>query len=150
LNGNLTQKGTQHYIHDYRNRIVSATDGSSQVKFKYDALGRRTQKDVTIGSQSKTTNFYYAGHQAIEERDGSDHVIRQLIYGNGIDEVIRVDKYSGTTSTPYYFHRNEIGSTTAVTDANGNIIERVYYDIYGLPTFKKERGQSKNDNQRII
>jgi RHS repeat-associated protein len=140
LNGSTTQKGTQHYIHDYRNRIVNATDGSSTVKFKYDALGRRIQKDVTIGSQSKTANFYYSGHRVIEERDGSNQVTRQLIYGNGIDEVIRIDKYNGATSTPYYLHRNRIGSTTAVTDASGNIIERVYYDIYGLPTFKDAGG----------
>ena len=136
LNGNLTQKSTQHNVYDYKNRIVKATEGSSTVNFKYDPLGRRIQKDVTSGSQSKTTNFYYAGHQVIEERDGSDQVIRQLIYGNGIDEVIRVDK----ASAPYYLHINEIGSITAVTDANGNIIERVYYDIYGLPTFKDPAG----------
>jgi RHS repeat-associated protein len=140
LNGNLTQKSTQHNIYDYKNRIVRATDVDSTVKFKYDPLGRRIQKEVTIGSQIKTTNFYYSGHQVIEERDGSDQVTRQLIYGNGIDEVIRVDKYTGTTSTPYYFHRNAIGSITAVTDANGNIIERVYYDIYGMPTFKDASG----------
>jgi RHS repeat-associated protein len=140
LNGNLTQKGTQNYVHDYRNRIVRATDGSSTVNFKYDPLGRRIKKEVTIGSQIKTTNFYYSGHQLIEERDGSNQVTRQLIYGNGIDEVIRVDKYNGPASTPYYFHSNGIGSTTAITDANGNIVERVDYDIYGLPTFKDAAG----------
>jgi RHS repeat-associated protein len=140
LNGNLTQKSTQHNVYDYKNRIVRATDVDSTVKFKYDPLGRRIQKEVTLGSQSKTTNFYYSGHQVIEERDGSDQVTRQLIYGNGIDEVIRVDKYTGTTSTPYYFHINDMGSITAVTDANGNIIERVYYDIYGMPTFKDASG----------
>ena len=140
LNGNLTQKSTQHNVYDYMNRIVRATDVDSTVKFKYDPLGRRIQKEVTLGSQSKTTNFYYSGHQVIEERDGSDQVTRQLIYGNGIDEVIRVDKYTGTTSTPYYLHINDIGSITAITDANGNIIERVYYDIYGMPTFKDASG----------
>jgi RHS repeat-associated protein len=140
LNGNLTQKSTQHNVYDYKNRIVRATDVDSTVKFKYDPLGRRIQKEVTLGSQSKTTNFYYSGHQVIEERDSSDQVTRQLIYGNGIDEVIRVDKYTGTTSTSYYFHINDMGSITAVTDANGNIIERVYYDIYGKPTFKDASG----------
>jgi RHS repeat-associated protein len=140
LNGNLTQRSTQHNVYDYRNRIVRATDVNSTVKFKYDPLGRRIQKEVTIGSQIKTTNFYYSGHQVIEERDGSDQVTRQLIYGNGIDEVIRVDKYNGTTSTPYYFYRNAIGSITAITDANGNIVERVYYDIYGMPTFTDAAG----------
>ena len=66
LNGNLTQKSTQHNIYDYKNRIVRATDVDSTVKFKYDPLGRRIQKEVTIGSQNKTTNFYYSGHQVKE------------------------------------------------------------------------------------
>ncbi len=139
-NGNLTQKGTQHFAYDYKNKIVKATDVNSTVNFKYDALGRRIKKEVTIGSQSNTTNFYYSGYQIIEERDGDDQVIRQYIYGNGIDEVLRFDKYNDTVLTPYYFHINGIGSVTAVTDANGNIIERVEYDIYGMPTFKDSIG----------
>jgi RHS repeat-associated protein len=128
-----------------RNGVRPGSRGGSLLKeggrrIFCDSLGRRIQKEVTIGSQNKTTNFYYSGHQVIEERDGSDQVTRQLIYGNGIDEVIRVDKYNGSTSTPYYLHINDMGSITAVTDANGNIIERVYYDIYGMPTFKDAAG----------
>ena len=54
-NGNLTQRGTQHFTYDYKNKIVKATDVNSTINFKYDALGRRIKKEVTISSQSKTT-----------------------------------------------------------------------------------------------
>jgi len=70
----------------------------------------------------------------IEERNGNDQVTRQYIYGNGIDEIIRMDKYEGTLHLlllPY----NDIGSVTAITDSQGNLVERVTYDIYGMPTF---------------
>jgi RHS repeat-associated protein len=140
-NGNLTQKSTQKMYHDYRNRMVRATEGTtSTTENKYDALGRRLQKIVTTGSQTKTDNYYYAGHQLVEVRDGSDQVRRQFIYGNGIDEVVRMDVYNGSTITPYYFHRNEIGSTTAVTDANGNVVERYKYGLYGMPIFMDAAG----------
>jgi RHS repeat-associated protein len=139
-NGNLTQKGTQKMYFDFRNQAVRVTDGSTTNENKYDALGRRLQKIVTAGSQSKTENYYYAGHQVIEVRDGSDQVKRQFIYGNGIDDVIRMDAYNGSTITPYYFHTNAIGSTTAVTDANGQVVERYRYSLYGMPTFMDAAG----------
>ncbi|NIM11253.1 MAG: hypothetical protein GTO45_04610 [Candidatus Aminicenantes bacterium] len=141
LNGNTTQKGTQHFTYNYRNQIIKAQDQTTEANYKYDALGRRVQKAVTVGSTTKTTNYYYSGIHVIEERDGSDNVINQYIYGNGIDEIIRMDSYSGATATPYYFHTNAIGSVTAITDANGDIVERVSYDTYGMPTFTDAAGE---------
>ncbi|MFN2174320.1 MAG: hypothetical protein ACK2U3_00005, partial [Anaerolineales bacterium] len=139
-NGNLTQKGTQKMYFDFRNQAVRVTDGTATTENKYDALGRRLQKIVNTGSQSKTENYYYSGHQVIEVRDGNDQVKRQFIYGNGIDELVRMDAYSGSTITPYYFHTNAIGSTTAVTDANGQVVERYKYGLYGMPTFMDAAG----------
>ncbi len=137
LNGNTIQKGTQFFTYDYRNQLVSVTDSSdnSTVNYKYDALGRRISKQLTNSPTHPLTYYYYSGNQVIEERDGSDNVLKQYIYGNGIDETLRMDKYTGTTATPYYFHNNGIGSVTAITDQDGNLIERVSYDIYGMPTF---------------
>jgi len=140
LNGNLTQKSTQKMYYDYRNRMVRVIEGTTTTEGKYDALGRRMQKVVTAGSQSKTENYYYAGHQVIEVRDGNDQVKNQFIYGNGIDEFIRMDVYNGSAITPYYFHTNAIDSTTAITDANGQVIERYQYDLYGMPTFMDAAG----------
>jgi RHS repeat-associated protein len=95
---------------------------------------------VTTSSQTKTENYYYAGHQLVEVRDGSDQVKRQFIYGNGIDEVVRMDVYNGSAITSYYLHTNEIGSTTAVTDANGQVVDRYKYGLYGMPIFMDAAG----------
>jgi RHS repeat-associated protein len=141
LNGNTTQKGTQHFTYDYRNQVIKAKDQTTEANYKYDALGRRVQKAVTVGSATKTTNYYYSGMHVIEERDGSENVLNQYIYGNGIDEILRMDKYNGTGSTPYYFHTDGIGSVTAITDENGNPVERVSYDPYGMPTFTNAAGE---------
>jgi YD repeat-containing protein len=129
--GNTTQRGTQQLAYDYRNQLVTAVDAPSntQVEMKYDVLGRRIQKSVTIGSQTKIENYYHSGHQVIEVRDENDQLLRQYIYGNGIDEIIRMDKYEGDTFTSYYYHTDANGSVTAITDANGQLVERVTYDI---------------------
>jgi RHS repeat-associated protein len=80
----------------------------------------------------------------IEERDGSDNVLKQYIYGNGIDELIRVDINESGNFTPYYFHTNGIGSVTAITDQDGELVERVSYDLYGMPTFTDYRTDLQN------
>jgi RHS repeat-associated protein len=51
-----------------------------------------------------------------------------------------MDAYNGLTITPYYFHTNAIGSTTAVTNANGQVVERYKYGLYGMPTFMDAAG----------
>jgi RHS repeat-associated protein len=139
-NGNLMQKGMQKMYYDFRNQMVKVTEGTTTTESKYDAFGRRLKKIVTTDTGSQTENYYYAGHQIVEVRDGSDNVLKQYIYGNGIDEVLRMDNYNGSTIIPYYFHSNGIGSTTAVTDANGNVIERYRYGLYGMPTFLDAAG----------
>jgi RHS repeat-associated protein len=115
--------------------VVRVVGVNTTTDFKYDALGRRIVTNVTSGSQSEATNYYYSGNQVIEERDGNDNVLRQYIYGNGIDKIIRMDKYEGTTVTSYYYHTDANGSVTSITDKDGNLVERVTYDIYGMPTF---------------
>ena len=136
-NGNLSKRGGQDFTYDYRNRMVSASESGTTVSFNYDALGRRIEK---AGPQG-TTRYYYAGNQVIEERNAAGQVTKQYIYGSGIDEVLRLDVYTGNTSTPYYFHTNQIGSTTAITDSDGNVVERVSYDTYGRPYFSDAEGQ---------
>jgi RHS repeat-associated protein len=137
-NGNTTQKGSQQFSYNFRNQLVRSIDGGSTIMLKYDPLGRRIEK---IGS-GNTIKFYYVGNQVIEERKGSDQVLKQYVYGNGIDELLRMDLYSGSTSTPYYVHTNDIGSTTAIIDGNGALVERVGYDTFGLPLFTDAAGQS--------
>ena len=141
-NGNLSKRGGQDFTYDYRNRMVSASESGTTVSFNYDALGRRIEK---AGPQG-TTRYYYAGNQVIEERNAAGQVTRQYVYGTGIDEVLRLDVYTGGTAVPYYFHINQIGSTTAITDSDGNIVERITYDTYGRPHFSDSEGNSLNSS----
>ncbi|MFC2155800.1 RHS repeat domain-containing protein [Acidobacteriota bacterium] len=139
-NGNTTQKGTQSFTYDYRNQLISAQDLSTTVDYKYDPFGRRAEKTI----DSNITKYFYSGNQVIEERDGSNQVLKQYIYGNGIDEIIRVDNYESGNSVPYYFHTNAIGSITAITDDSGNLVERVSYDTFGMPTITDYQTDPQN------
>ena len=136
--GNLSAKGSRLFSYDYRNRLIRSSRGDDAVTFTYDIFGRQTSRTDVSG----TYHFFYAGDQKIEERNASGQVTKQYVWGNGIDELLRLDIYNGNSSTPYYVHTDSIGSTTTVTDENGNLVERVTYDVYGAPTFTDALGQT--------
>ena len=137
-NGNLSAKGSRLFAYDYRNRLVRSSKGDDAVTFTYDIFGRQTSRTDLSG----TLHFFYAGDQKIEERNASGQVTKHYLWGNGIDELLRLDIYNVASSTPYYIHTDNIGSTTAITDGSGNLVERVTYDVYGVPTFTDALGQT--------
>ncbi len=102
-NGNTTQKGTQKFYYNYRNQMVRAVENeTTTAQYKYDAMGRRIEKKAG----ADTTRYFYSGDQVIEERDSSDAILKQFIYGNGIDELVMTAVYDEGVATPYYMHTN--------------------------------------------
>ncbi len=65
---------------------------------------------------------------------------KQYVYGAGIDEIFNVKILTGDKAGDYYYHTDGIGSITAITDKDGNIVERVKYGIYGIPTILDKDG----------
>ena len=137
-NGNLSAKGSRLFAYDYKNRLVRSSRGDDAVTFTYDIFGRQTSRTDLSG----TCHYFYAGDQKIEERNASGQVTKHYFWGNGIDELLRLDIYNGNVAKPYYVHTDSIGSTTTVTDENGSLVERVRYDAYGVPSFTDALGQT--------
>ena len=119
-NGNMLNDDKHTYTYDWNNKQVGVDGGA--VTVKYDALGRRIAKnDIT---------YYYIGDQMVEEyTDGQ--LTASYLYGNDVDEALQMKRGSSV----YYYHTNHLGSTMALSDATGAIVERVDYDAYGQPTF---------------
>ena len=118
-NGNLLNYDDNSYVYDYNNKLIGSN--GIETKYKYDALGRRTGKDNTV--------YYYAGDQMIEEV--TNGLTSSYIFGNNIDDIILMK----SNNHEYYYHTNQLGSTMALSDSEGNLIERVEYDVYGKPYF---------------
>src|SRR5205807_5078567 len=106
----------------------------SAVSSSYDARNRCVSRTVN----GVPTYFYYDGWNLIEERDGSDVFQASYVHGANMDEIIA--RTAGTTTN--YYYQDALGSTVAVTDANGNVTERYSYDVYGAPTFKDSNGNT--------
>ena len=135
-NGNLTEDATYVYAYDPENRLIQVTR-KSDVKlvgqYRYDALSRRVAKiaDATQGASVPVeTRYIYDDARIIEEQDTAGTTVAAYTYGNGIDEVLSMDRAGQT----YYYHQNALGSVLAVTNSNGSIAEGNYdYDAYGVP-----------------
>lgn len=90
----------------------------------YDASDRRTAK--TIGGT--TTSFLYDGLNAVQETQGG--TVNPILTGLGIDE--RFARNEGATRS--YFLTDALGSTVALADTGGSVIQKYQYDPYGNTT----------------
>jgi YD repeat-containing protein len=105
-------------------------NGTADVNFQYDALGRRVARSGTGGSvvyvqmDQQTIADYPVGGAATTPTF-------RYVYASYIDEPV-VRKTAGTGGTLVYFHRNHQYSITAVTTSAGAIAERYAYTACGL------------------
>jgi RHS repeat-associated protein len=118
---------TAYYEYDHRDRLTKYTSPSGVVtEYAYDAFGRRVKK--TQGGN--TTRFTYADWSVLEERNGSDVLLRRYGYGQGPDDPLVMTQETNL----YYYHSDALGSVTSLTNAAGDVQERYDYDAYGQPS----------------
>jgi RHS repeat-associated protein len=128
LNGNLISDGSDAYVYDAENRLVSAT-GAHTATLSYDPLGRLWQ----IASPSGTTRFLYDGDRLVLEYDAAGTVLRAYDHGAGSDEpLVWYEAVPGGVSRRY-LHADHQGSIVAVADQYGNPIAVNAYDPWGIP-----------------
>jgi YD repeat-containing protein len=124
-NGNLTNDGTNTYVYDAENRLVSRSGG---VSLAYDPNGRLWQLAAPTG----TTRFEYDGDRLLEEFNTSGNWVRLYAWGPNPDEPLIW--YEGTGGPVRRFlHADHQGSIVAVADDYGNPIAINGYDAWGIP-----------------
>jgi RHS repeat-associated protein len=127
-NGNLISDGSNAYVYDAENRLVSAT-GGHVATLSYDPLGRLWQ----VAAPSGTTRFLYDGDRLVLEYDAAGTVLRAYDHGTGPDEpLVWYEAVPGGVSRRY-LHADHQGSIVAVADQNGNPIAVNAYDPWGIP-----------------
>lgn len=143
--GNRTGDQWFHYRYDAFDRLVRVAErlpgggeGVTLMTFAYDASGRRIEKASGFG----TTRYVYEGLSLVEERGSAGQLLAQHVVGNALDEVVQtlrdVDGVAGLE--PYYLLRDALGSTIALADGSGAMVERYDYDAYGAPRFLDGNG----------
>ncbi len=130
-NGNRTQKsgsgGTTTYTYDSLNRLVQVVKGSQINQYIYNGQGQRVG-GINNGIQ---TNYLIDPNgilpKVLAETDTSNNLISFYVY-DGVGLVAKV-----TPENNYYFyHYDGLGSTIAVSDSTGQVVNTYCYSPEGL------------------
>lgn len=109
---------------DARGRMTQALlPGGQTVIYAYDALGRMSGRT----SGGATTNFLYDGDDTVLDRPASG-AATDYLNGPGIDDKLL---QTSAATGPLYFLQDHLGSTAALTTANGTVAERMQYGAFG-------------------
>lgn len=113
------------YTYDARNRLTSA-DGLS---YLYDAEDNRTQISENGGSITYVTDTRGVLSRILSRtKNGST---TRYVYGVGL--TYEVDESGNAT----YYHFDQVGNTSVLTDENESIIEQFRYSPYGFTTYQQ-------------
>jgi RHS repeat-associated protein len=128
-NGNMSIKAEGsdmwRFGWDHENRVVTAATRRNSVRYKYDALGRRIERNFGFGREH--TKYTYDGPDTlVEDNKGT---ITKYINGSGIDSKLS----ARTGATSLYFLSDHLGSTNGLADSTGALTSQTAYDSFGNP-----------------
>ncbi len=121
LNGNLTSDGTNTYIWNGRNQLVSMTGPGLTASFQYDAFGKRISKTVN----GNTITYLYDGPNMVQEQSGGSPSANTLT--GGLDEVISLTDSGGAWSPLF----DGLGITPGLADSTGTVQTQYTYEPFG-------------------
>lgn len=130
-NGNRTAKVERatgertDYAYDDENNLVQAAVSGVGPSWQFDGLNRRV-------GEGSGTRWIYDEEDVLAEYDGANALRHFFVHGPGIDEPLMMRKADGAD---LFMLADALGSVTAHVDAGGEVVERIEYEIYGLPTF---------------
>ena len=120
-NGNLIQKTdkatneTTDYTFNAENKLIRIDLPSGSIaQYRYDALGRRIEKDV----DGVITRYVYDGEDILLEFDGTNTQIAKYTHGPGIDEPLIMER----GGQRLFYQTDGLGSIIDLTDTNGVIV----------------------------
>ncbi len=133
-NGNQINKvestTTWHYSYDGDNRLEkvekSAGTTTNTTTFKYDPFGNRIEKTV----DGVTTKYLYDGSNILYEYDATNAITARYTHNLAIDDPLGFEKGGKL----YAYHKDTLGSITAITDSTQAVVNSYSYDSFGNMT----------------
>jgi RHS repeat-associated protein len=138
-NGNVTAMQTKlgepiwSFSYDAQNRLISGSNtAGTTFAFAYDAKNRCVARTIN----GTTTAYVFDDWNLIEERSATGALTAKYIHGAAIDELLVRTTAGGSV----YYHHDGLGSTTALTNSTGAVVESCRYDIFGESEIRDATG----------
>lgn len=123
-NGDLVSDGGKYYTYNDANQLTTVRHGSPTgpviAEYFYDHQGQRVKK-----VENGITTYYIGKHTEMRVGDGPT-ASTNYYFANG-ERVAKKDPAGNL----YYYHADHLGSTNVMTNAAGNLVERVGYYPFG-------------------
>ncbi len=120
----------------------ATAEPTSEVTYKYDALGRRIQKNVN----DTITNYVYDRSSILLEFNAQNILEAKYIHSDQVDEVMVMERprsphtNESFPAQKYYYHHDRLGSVTEVTNLIGDVVQRYVYDSFGNTSIYNKDG----------
>ncbi|MFH1316408.1 MAG: RHS repeat-associated core domain-containing protein [Candidatus Woesearchaeota archaeon] len=128
-NGNLIQGIGNYYEYDEFNQLVRIRNenvsGDILEEYNYDYEGNRIRK-IRYNTDGSNTTYYYIGNDFVRVINSSG-TFDLTYYYDGNNIIAKND----TNGELYFFHPDHLGSTSVITDENGDVIGEVEYYPFG-------------------
>ncbi len=124
-NGNMTSRSQSDNFSFYDDNRLRGNKGYD---FYYDALGRRLSWNN--GNANTFSRVYlYDGDNILYEDglNGTTSYTTRYTHNLGVDDVLAMER----GGVRYYYHKDGLGSVTAITDSKGNVVQTYDYDSFG-------------------
>ena len=137
-NGNLTSDGTNIYVYDVENRLVSRSGGAT-AGVRYDPLGRLYETWNPAGS---TKRWLYDGENLVADYLSTGGMSARYVHGTsaGDDPLVWFTGAGVADSSRVYLYADERGSIVAWTRSDGTATFVGKYDEYGIGTLSGRFG----------
>ncbi len=124
-NGNMLTNGPTTYRHDSQNRLIGVDRGSLVEQFSYNGADHRTSQGVN----GVVTRYGYDVHRDLAHVVTETSPANAHVYGLGDQALWDTSTDQGRT----YYHEDAMGSTAALTRADGSALGTRTYDAFGAP-----------------
>ncbi len=123
--GNRIREGSQYYVWDNKNRLVSVKNDTHQARYAYDYNNKRCIKRV-IDKDGKESYVFYISKDA-EIRDGKMIKFVRL----GKHRIAKTSKQGGLFNPTLFYIKQHLGSTELSLNADAKVINAFNYEPFG-------------------
>lgn len=119
---------TTQYAYNFHDRLTRVTRGANVDEYTYASDGRRLSSKSNGLETRYLLDLNGPMENVLAEMTGTNTVKKYYIHGDGL--LYSIDASTGERR---YHHYDALGSTVAITDAQGNITDKYAYHSYGEP-----------------
>ncbi|MFA5125304.1 MAG: RHS repeat-associated core domain-containing protein [Patescibacteria group bacterium] len=128
-NGNMTSGKNKTLEYDVENRIIRITQPDAVTSFMYDGDGGRVKASRTANNEIRTTTYIGSLFEIQASASGQQAMVKHIFAGS--TRVCSVKSVDGGASTTDYYHGDHLGSSSIITDQDGQQVQYLEYAPYG-------------------